>query len=352
MLRGSHVIYFRNQGEDAEGSLADVVHQTAMYYEDRLQGAGFSRVLLAGAAAVPGGGDALRRNLEERVGVKVEPVDPRGFATLQDRISAAPELARCAGAADWHPRPRGESGLTMLRTNLSTRPFYNERPIRLGIAAAVIAVAAFTAFNSAQVMTLTQKNNELTARADAAEARASDLRNKAGATQKSLDRGDVSVVQAAAREANLLIDRRAFSWTDLFNRFEETLPADVRISAVQPQLDDQERMLVAMTVVSRRVEDLDAFIDRLEQTKVFQRRAASRRGCRGRRHAAVGHSGLLHADRDACSGAAWAAATAVRACQVTAEASADVGDPRHCRGPAGPDHPRAPCGAPAARPWS
>jgi Tfp pilus assembly PilM family ATPase len=92
VLRGSHVIYFRNQGEDAEGSLADVVHQTAMYYEDRLKGAGFSRVWLAGAAAVPGGGDALRRNLEERVGVKVEPVDLRGLATLQDRISAAPEL--------------------------------------------------------------------------------------------------------------------------------------------------------------------------------------------------------------------------------------------------------------------
>ena len=29
-----------------EGTLADLVHQTAMYYEDRLQGAGFSRVLL------------------------------------------------------------------------------------------------------------------------------------------------------------------------------------------------------------------------------------------------------------------------------------------------------------------
>ena len=43
--------------------------------------------------------------------------------------------------------------------------------------------------------------------------------------------------QAAAREANQLIDRRAFSWTDLFNRFEETLPADVRIVAVTPQVD-------------------------------------------------------------------------------------------------------------------
>ena len=157
----------------------------------------------------------------------------------------------------------------MLRTNLSTRPFYNERPIRLGIAVAVIAVAAWTAFNATQVMTLNQQNTELSSRAETAEARARDLRNRAGATQKALDREDVVVVQASAREANLLIDRRAFSWTDLFNRFEETLPPDVRIAAVQPQQDDEGRLLIAVTVVSRRVEDLDQFIENLEKTRVF-----------------------------------------------------------------------------------
>jgi hypothetical protein len=157
----------------------------------------------------------------------------------------------------------------VLRTNLSTRPFYNERPVRLAIGAGVVVLAAFTAFNVLQVLTLTQKNNEASARAEAAEAKAGDFRNRAGATQKALDRGDVAVVQAAAREANLLIDRRAFSWTDLFNRFEETLPADVRIAAVQPQQDDQGSMLIAVTVISRRVEDLDAFIERLEKTGAF-----------------------------------------------------------------------------------
>ena len=92
VLRSDHVIYFRNQAEDAEAALADVVHQTAMYYEDRLKGGGFSRVLLAGAASVPGGADALRKSLEERLDVSVEAVDPRGAAALVDRISAAPEL--------------------------------------------------------------------------------------------------------------------------------------------------------------------------------------------------------------------------------------------------------------------
>src|SRR6185436_9770611 len=72
LLRGAHVIFFRNRAADTEGTLADLVHQTAMYYEDRLKGGGFARVLLAGAAAAadataPGEIDLLRRSLEERL---------------------------------------------------------------------------------------------------------------------------------------------------------------------------------------------------------------------------------------------------------------------------------------------
>jgi hypothetical protein len=158
----------------------------------------------------------------------------------------------------------------MLRTNLATRPFYNERAVRLGIAAGVIAVAALTAYNAAEILTLSRKNAELSSRAATAEARSRSLREQASAVRKTVDQGDIAAVQAAAREANLLIERRAFSWTDLFNRFEETLPANVRIAAVQPQIDEQGRMLVAVTVISRRVEDLDAFIEELERTRAFR----------------------------------------------------------------------------------
>jgi len=158
----------------------------------------------------------------------------------------------------------------MLRTNLASRPFYNERAIRIALASAVVIVGALTAFNVAQILTLSTKNTELAGRVSSAEARSRSLRDQANAVRKTVDQGDIAAVQAASREANLLIERRAFSWTDLFNRFEETLPANVRISAVQPQIDDQGRMLVAVTVMSKRVEDLDAFIEELERTRAFR----------------------------------------------------------------------------------
>ena len=94
LLRGSHLIFFRNRAADTDGTLADLVHQTAMYYQDRLQGAGFARVLLAGGAGVRVAADLdqVRQTIEDRLTAPVSTVDPRAAVTIADRISAAPAL--------------------------------------------------------------------------------------------------------------------------------------------------------------------------------------------------------------------------------------------------------------------
>jgi Tfp pilus assembly PilM family ATPase len=96
VLRGSSLIFFRNRSAETDGTLADLVHQSAMYYEDRLKGGGFSRVMVSGgAAAGPDHAtdiDELSRSLEDRLKTPVETVDPRTAAALTDRITAAPAL--------------------------------------------------------------------------------------------------------------------------------------------------------------------------------------------------------------------------------------------------------------------
>ena len=93
ILRGADLIFFRNRVEEGDGSLTDLVHQTAMYYEDRLSGRGFERVVLSGASGPAGGpaaaagADQIRRSLEARLGVRVETIDPRQLATFADRIA-------------------------------------------------------------------------------------------------------------------------------------------------------------------------------------------------------------------------------------------------------------------------
>lgn len=94
ILRDEELVFFRNRGADSNVTLADLVHQTAMYYEDRLRGVGLSRVFLGGAGSgafqAESEIDLLRRSLESRLSRPVELVDATGAAALTDRIGASP----------------------------------------------------------------------------------------------------------------------------------------------------------------------------------------------------------------------------------------------------------------------
>jgi type IV pilus assembly protein PilM len=101
IVRGAQVLFFRNRPADAEGHLSDLVHQSAMYYEDRLGGPGFSRVLVTArdvpeqmAAEV----EELYRGLTERVGDRVEALDLRAAAGIAHGISPSPELLSALAA--------------------------------------------------------------------------------------------------------------------------------------------------------------------------------------------------------------------------------------------------------------
>jgi type IV pilus assembly protein PilM len=92
IMRGEDVIFYRNRVEGDEDALADVVHQTTMYYQDRLAGQGFARVFLGGIGRTIGAAAVARQTLEERLATPIEPIDPTRVATLTDRIQASPEL--------------------------------------------------------------------------------------------------------------------------------------------------------------------------------------------------------------------------------------------------------------------
>jgi type IV pilus assembly protein PilM len=118
IMQGPDLIFFRNRSADSDGTVADLMHQTTTYYEDRLKGAGLTRVVLAGASQA--GADIegnsfwkmLERSIEERVGIGVETVDPRQAVTLTDRISAAPAfLDALAPLVGLLLRDRGPDGV-------------------------------------------------------------------------------------------------------------------------------------------------------------------------------------------------------------------------------------------------
>jgi Tfp pilus assembly protein PilN len=155
------------------------------------------------------------------------------------------------------------------RTNLATRPFYNVRTVQVLIGAFALVVIAFTLFNVFEVIRLRGTENALGSHAADNEAEAQRLRTEAAQIRRQIDNKELEAVSAAAREANAIIDRRAFSWTQLLELLEHTLPPDVRITTVQPSLEDGE-FRVMLGAEARSTEDVADFIDALEKTGAFR----------------------------------------------------------------------------------
>lgn len=158
----------------------------------------------------------------------------------------------------------------MLRSNLATRPFYNERMVRvvLGLAAALVLV--LTAFNAIRIVALSRQNTEFSTLIGRDRGEAERLTEEARRIRAGINQDELKRTVEAAERTNRLIDQRTFSWTGFFNHIEETLPPDVMLTAVQPSFDNR-RSEVQMTVLGRSAEDIDLFIQKLEATSAFHR---------------------------------------------------------------------------------
>lgn len=157
----------------------------------------------------------------------------------------------------------------MIRTNLSTRPFYNERAVHLALGAVALVVLALTVVNLLAVVRLSRQNTVLSARIREDRTAAAELTRNAREIRQNINQLELNTIVAAAREANALIDARTFSWTALFNQLEATLPPDVMLASIRPAIVEGETKITLITL-GRRRPDLDEFIEKLEATGAFE----------------------------------------------------------------------------------
>lgn len=156
----------------------------------------------------------------------------------------------------------------MLRTNLSTRPFYNERAIHALAALVAVLLVAIVVWQGVRVVRLSRYKTELNTaiRRDRNETQVAA--SQAAQIRRGLDQKQLAVLSAGAKEANDLIAQRTFSWTELFNQLEATLPDDVMLMTVRPEIKDG-RTELHMDLQGRTEDVINEFWDRLEKTGQF-----------------------------------------------------------------------------------
>ena len=156
----------------------------------------------------------------------------------------------------------------MLRTNLATRPFYNERIVHLGLLLLTVASLILLLVGGVRFRALALEHATLTATAEQEEQQADEVRAQTVALQRGTGTGEIELLRTSAVEANRLIDQRVFSWTEFLNLIEATLPSDVRLTALRPNVDAGD-VTVSIGVIGRNVMAIFAFIEQLEATGAF-----------------------------------------------------------------------------------
>jgi Tfp pilus assembly PilM family ATPase len=92
ILRGDALMFYRHRANVGDEPLGALVHQTAMYHEDRLGGSRFSRIWLCGGVNASGGAGRVSAEISARLDVPVETVDFRRAAELRSRIDITPDV--------------------------------------------------------------------------------------------------------------------------------------------------------------------------------------------------------------------------------------------------------------------
>jgi hypothetical protein len=86
ILRGRSLMFYRHRTAVDEEPLGSLVHQTAMYHEDRLGGGGFAAAWVSGAGHLT---DDARREVGDRLGIEAGLVDVRPAAGMGRGTSVA-----------------------------------------------------------------------------------------------------------------------------------------------------------------------------------------------------------------------------------------------------------------------
>jgi Tfp pilus assembly PilM family ATPase len=86
ILRGRALMFYRHRPALDEETIGALVHQTAMYHEDRLGGGAFARVWLCGSGAAA---DDARQEIGRRLGLTAGTVDVRQTAAWPDTSAPA-----------------------------------------------------------------------------------------------------------------------------------------------------------------------------------------------------------------------------------------------------------------------
>ncbi len=122
----------------------------------------------------------------------------------------------------------------ILELNLASRPFRNNTHLWLAYGLGAALVVLLTAWNVRAAIDQADRLAVLEDALATADTRLQDLEARDERAAAAIAKFDLDALVVQTRKANDVIDRRALSWTRLFNLLEGIQPYEVRMVSIRP----------------------------------------------------------------------------------------------------------------------
>ena len=154
--------------------------------------------------------------------------------------------------------------------NLATEPFRRDRPVLVATAALALLLAIFLGFELKTIVSQRREGGAIHVTIDRLNTQLRGITNQQAKLNALLRRPENAEVMERSLFLNSLIDRKAISWTKLFEDLEKVVPYNVRLVSVRlPEVDTDNRVLLDMVVGAKERPELLELVQHLEASPQF-----------------------------------------------------------------------------------
>ena len=156
----------------------------------------------------------------------------------------------------------------IIRSNLASNPIKNYSLFLLGCVLLGIVVLGFTVWNLVSLTSSYSRNSELNSTIARQQKKLGEMENKANELQTRIGNIKTKEFVSETEFMNNAIKRRTFSWTALFDHFEDVLPPTVKMISVFPTVSE-ETIAINLEMAGQSLKDMLELVRMLETDSAF-----------------------------------------------------------------------------------
>lgn len=154
--------------------------------------------------------------------------------------------------------------------NLATRPYEDTRQfwLRWGTGVALVAIITLGLVAQSAISWYYARQDQQMINLMRAQIASRDQERQQA--QAFLNRPENRTVRDRSQFLNELIERKAFSWTQVFAELERVMPARLHVVSIHPEMDDNNQLEIKLVVAGESSDRALDLVRRMEQSPRFR----------------------------------------------------------------------------------